>query len=85
MELFVAVAGWTSAILVLAAYVLLSAGRIEGRSTTYHVMNLIGAAGIATNSAWNGAVPSVAVNVIWMGIAVYALIRQRAIEEPHTS
>lgn len=73
MALFVAVAGWAGAILILASYVLLSTGRLDGRSTTYHAMNLLGAAGIALNSGWNGAVPSVAVNLIWMGIAVYAL------------
>ena len=73
MALFVAVVGWVSAVLVLAAYVLLSIGRLDGRSTTYHVMNLLGAAGIATNSGWNGAIPSAALNIIWMGIAIFAL------------
>jgi hypothetical protein len=75
MTLFVAIAGWAGAILVLVAYVLLSTRRIDGHSTTYHVMNLLGAVGIATNSGWNGAIPSTAVNVIWMGIAIYALTR----------
>ena len=74
MSLFVAVVGWASAVLVLASYVLLSAGRLDGRSATYHVMNLVGAAGIATNSGWNGAVPSAVLNLVWMGIAIGALI-----------
>jgi len=74
MTLFVAIAGWAGAIVVLASYVLLSTRRINGHSATYHVMNLAGAAGIAANSGWNGAVPSTAVNVIWMGIAIYALV-----------
>jgi hypothetical protein len=75
MTLVVAIAGWAGAILVLVAYVLLSMRRIDGHSTTYHVMNLLGAVGIATNSGWNGAIPSTAVNVIWIGIAIYALSR----------
>jgi hypothetical protein len=81
MTLFVAIAGWIGAILVLVAYVLLSMRRIDGHSTTYHVMNLLGAAGIAVNSGWNRAVPSAVLNVIWIGIAVYALSRH-AITEP---
>ena len=75
MTLLVAVAGWAGAVLVLVAYVLLSMRRIDGHSTTYHVMNLLGALGIAANSGWNGAVPSAVLNVIWIGIAVYALSR----------
>jgi hypothetical protein len=75
MTVFVAIAGWAGAVLVLVAYVLLSMRKIDGHSTTYHVMNLLGAAGVATNSGWNGAVPSAVINVIWIGIAIYALSR----------
>ena len=80
MTLFIAVAGWAGAILVLVAYVLLSMRRIDGHSTTYHVMNLVGAAGIAANSGWNGAIPSAVLNVIWILIAVYALSRHPSTE-----
>ena len=80
MSLFVAVVGWSGAIIVLASYVLLSTRRLDGNSITYHVMNLLGAIGVGVNSAWNGAVPSTAVNAIWMGIAIYALTRHRNIE-----
>lgn len=75
MALFVAILGWAGAVIVLASYVLLSTRRIDGHSLTYHVMNLLGAIGIGANSAWNGAIPSTAVNTIWMGIAIYALVR----------
>ena len=84
MSLVVAIIGWTGAVLVLGAYVLLSARRIDGHSTTYHVMNLLGAVCVAINSGWNGAVPSAVINVIWIGIAVYALSRP-AITEPDPS
>jgi hypothetical protein len=80
MTVLVAVAGWVGAVLVLVAYVLLSTRRIDGHSTTYHVMNLLGAACIAANSGWNGAIPSAVVNVIWIGIAIYALSRPSIIE-----
>ncbi|HUO92046.1 MAG TPA: hypothetical protein VMU22_03950 [Rhizomicrobium sp.] len=80
MSLFVAVAGWAGAVLVLVAYVLLSMRRIDGHSTAYHVMNLLGAVGIAANSGWNGAIPSAVLNVIWIGIAIYALSRPTVTE-----
>ena len=85
MAFFVEILGWIGAVLVLASYVLLSMRRIDGHSTTYHVMNLLGAIGVGANSGWNGAIPSTAINVIWMGIAIYALSRNHAIEEPHSS
>ena len=77
MTLFVGLIGWAGAIVILASYVLLSTRRLDGRSATYHVMNLLGAAGIAANSGWNGALPSAVLNVIWAGIAVYALFAHR--------
>ncbi len=77
MAIIVAIAGWTGAIVILASYVLLSARRLNGHSVTYHMMNLLGAAGIAINSGWNGALPSAVLNAIWAGIAVYALLAHR--------
>ena len=77
MALFIAVIGWTGAILILASYILLSTDRLDGRSAIYHLLNLFGAAGLAANSGWNGAIPSAVLNVVWMGIAVYAFIGHR--------
>lgn len=73
MQIVVALAGWAGAIIILAAYALLSLRRIEGNSPAYHWLNLAGAVGIALNSGWNGALPSAALNIIWIGIAAYAL------------
>ncbi|MEA3140469.1 MAG: hypothetical protein QOK23_2638 [Gammaproteobacteria bacterium] len=75
LRTFVSVAGWTAAVLILGAYSLLSFGRIEARSRIYQVMNIIGAGGFIVNCAYNSAWPSVALNVVWMGIGLYALRR----------
>ncbi len=80
MNLFVAIAGWTGAVVVLAAYAFLSAGILDGRSRLYHGLNIVGAVGIAINSGWNGAVPSVVVNVIWAGFAIYGIVAARKME-----
>jgi hypothetical protein len=71
------VVGWIGAVLILIAYGLLSAGKLTGRSALYQGMNVVGAAGFVVNSGLNGALPSAALNVIWIGIGVYALIRNR--------
>ena len=69
--------GWLAALLILLAYVLISTGKIEARSNAYQLLNIFGAAGFVVNSGWNGAIPSAALNVVWMGIGIVTLLRGR--------
>ena len=80
MKLAVEVIGWTGAVLILGAYALLSAGKLRAESVTYQLMNILGAAGFVVNSGWNGAIPSAAMNVIWIGIGLYALRQRRRLQ-----
>ena len=50
---------------------------MRAESLTYQLMNILGAAGFIVNSGWNGALPSAAMNVVWMGIGIYALRQRR--------
>ena len=67
--------GWAAALLILAAYALLTAGKLEAQSRAYQWMNVFGAAGFIINSGWNGAFPSAALNIVWAGIGLAALWR----------
>jgi hypothetical protein len=69
------VAGWAGAALILFAYLLLSRGRLTGQSPLYQWMNVFGAAGFVINGWWHGAIPSAALNVLWMLIGGFALWR----------
>jgi len=75
MSLAVEIAGWAGAALILLAYLLLSLGRLTGQSSMYQGMNVAGAAGFIVNGWWHGALPSAALNVIWMMIGGFALWR----------
>ena len=75
LDLLMEVVGWIGAILILAGYFLLSAGKLDARSRLYQWLNVVGAIGFIANSSWNGAWPSAALNVIWVGIGVVALTR----------
>lgn len=66
-------AGWLGAALILIAYYLLSHNKLQGQSFAYQWMNLLGATGLIINSGYHGAIPSLAVNVIWLGIAAVAI------------
>jgi hypothetical protein len=81
MKLAVDVIGWAGALLIIAAYALLSAGKLRAESAAYHLMNILGAAGFVVNSGWNGALPSAAMNVVWLAIGAYALFQRR---RPHS-
>jgi hypothetical protein len=75
MNIFVEALGWMAAALILLAYMLLSTGRVAARSRVYQGLNLVGAIGFIVNSGWNHAIPSAALNVIWMAVSCYALWR----------
>ena len=79
-QLAVEVAGWAGALLILAAYGLLSWHRVTSRSLAFQLMNVFGAAGIMINGWWHGAWPSAALNVIWLligAIASWRIVKAR--------
>ena len=72
VQIGVEVAGWAGAALILLAYLLLSAGKLTGQSLVYQGMNVVGAAGFVINGWWHGAIPSAALNVLWLLIGAIA-------------
>jgi hypothetical protein len=80
VELAVEIAGWAGAVMILLAYLLLSANRLTGQSLVYQGMNILGAAGFVINGWWHGAVPSAALNVLWLligGVASWRIWKKR--------
>jgi hypothetical protein len=80
MKIAVEVIGWAGAALLLGAYALLSAGKVRAESRSYQLMNVLGSAGFIVNSGWYGAYPSAAMNLIWIGIGLYALRQRRNLQ-----
>jgi hypothetical protein len=72
VELAVEIVGWAGATLILLAYLFLSAGKLTGQSLVYQGMNIVGAAGFVVNGWWHGAIPSAALNVLWLLIGAFA-------------
>ena len=67
------VVGWSGTVLVLLAFLLLQVRRFGPGSGVYLGMNFFGGLFIGLNSYYNGALPSVALNFAWVGIAVYGM------------
>ena len=70
------VVGWIGALLLLTAYFLVSLRRLAGNGVLFQLLNIAGSVGLAAASVAGGVWPSVAVNVVWIGIGVVILVRQ---------
>jgi cell division protein FtsW (lipid II flippase) len=69
------VIGWLGTITILLAYFLVSTKRLVVDDKRYHLLNAVGATGIIINSAVHGAIPPTVLNIVWLLIAVYGLIK----------
>jgi hypothetical protein len=69
--------GWVGAVLLLLAYALVSNRKLAGDSVRFQLLNLSGGLLLAINSGYHGALPSVAVNGVWIVIGLIALLRAR--------
>jgi len=77
MTLVIDVIGWAGAVAVLVAYFLVSNKKLEGDSFAYQLLNLAGGSFLIMNTLFYRAYPSTLVNLVWIGIAVHALVKKR--------
>lgn len=73
MILAIEIAGWIGALLILGSYILVSTGRLSGRSPTFQWLNVAGSLGFVVNSGWHGAIPSTALNIVWCTVGLATL------------
>lgn len=76
--MLIEIAGWLGAAILLAAYGLVSYGVLGARSGPYQMLNTLSGVLLAVNTSWHHAWPSAVVNIIWIVIAVGALVVGRA-------
>ncbi|MCP3944928.1 MAG: hypothetical protein GY710_26095 [Desulfobacteraceae bacterium] len=75
MELIIDGLGWSGAIALIFAYILVSNKKIKPNAYVYQFLNLWGAFGLSVNALYYGALPSVGLNVIWLAIGLFMLHR----------
>ena len=71
--------GWIGASLVIIAYFLVSTRRAAGDALSYQLLNISGGVLLIVNTVFYGAYPSSVVNLVWIAIAVYALLSRKKI------
>ena len=73
--LFIEVFAWIAVVVILASYALVSFDILKSDSLAFQLMNLIGAAGIATISFTRRVFQPTVLNTTWAVIALVAIIR----------
>jgi hypothetical protein len=71
------VLGWVGTVLYLVAYALISSRKVEGDSLLYQGMNIVAGFLLVANTFYWKAYPSLALNVVWIGIGLFTLGRKR--------
>lgn len=74
VELVINVLGWAGMVLLVGAYALLTWGRLRA-GVLFQVMNLVGGLLLMLNTAYYGAWPSTALNLVWFVIGGVGLVR----------
>jgi len=76
MNYFVETIGWIGAVLIVGAYGLNITGRLKSSSAIYIISNLLGGIFFTVNTLVHHAYPSMIVNIIWVLIAIGALLKK---------
>jgi len=74
-QLMIDILGWAGSALVIIAYASISMGKMATTAKSFQWMNLLGSICLIVNTLYYGALPSAFVNVVWLGIAGYALVK----------
>jgi hypothetical protein len=75
MEIFIEIIGWVGSLVVVIAYGLNSYQKLRSDSMVFYMMNLTGGLALIVYTVYKAAYASAFINVVWVIIAVVAIIR----------
>nr|WP_293834738.1 hypothetical protein [uncultured Arsenicibacter sp.] len=76
MHILIETLGWIASVLIVGAYAANIYGRLKAEEPAYIWMNMIGGIFFVVNTIYHHAYPSALVNVVWVLIALNAVIRK---------
>jgi hypothetical protein len=68
--------GWLGSAMVILAYALNINRRLNPDSATYYFLNIAGSSFLIINTIYHHAIPSAVVNVVWVLIALVAIVNK---------
>lgn len=75
IDFIATIVGWAGMAFILVAYFFLTSERIVVKSWIYHTINLLGGAALIFYTYVNRTLPIMALNILWVFIAIFALIK----------
>ena len=81
MELLIETMGWIGSVLIVGAYASNIYGHLRADTLPYIWMNMVGGCFFVVNTIYHHAYPSAVVNVIWVLIALNAVVKKKAPKE----
>ena len=77
-KLIIDIIGWAGSVMVVVAYASVSYDKIKISPYLYQILNAGGSLCLIINTFYYHAFPSASVNVIWLMIALFALVKLKA-------
>jgi len=77
MDLLIEIVGWIGSILIVGSYYLNIQGKLDSKDSKYIWANMMGGICFIINTYAHHAYPSVAVNIVWVIIALFAIFRKK--------
>jgi len=75
--IIIEIIGWIGSVLIVGSYLMNMNGRLLATSPLYVWSNMAGGFCFVINTYYHHAFPSMIVNVIWVCIAVYSLLKKK--------
>ncbi len=75
MKLLIDIIGWIGSVEVITAYGLNSYQKIKSDSLLFQLLNLTGGLFLIINTVYYSAYPSAFINVVWVIIAIIAMVQ----------
>ena len=77
MSILIECLGWIASVLIVGSYALNITGKLEAKSKTYVIANLVGGLFFVVNTYFHQAYPSMLVNIVWVIIAIVMIIKKK--------
>lgn len=78
------ITGWIAVFLYVLAYFLLSTDRLSAKSYLFHILNILGAAGLIVSAWYFSDRPNLVVNAIWFAIGATVIVRKLLARSKHS-
>ncbi|HEY8971303.1 MAG TPA: hypothetical protein VIM64_19500, partial [Puia sp.] len=76
MLMLIEILGWLGSVMVILAYALNINKKLDSDSLLYYFLNITGSSLLIINTLYHHAIPSMAVNVVWVLIAIVAIFKK---------